>query len=298
MAALILAVSLGSATHGVGGQEVPTPPAAGVPSSPVERDAPRPGVSGTIVDDETDEPIKGAEVIVTRGARNDGAEVTGKDGRFHIDLRAGEFGLRASADGYTAARLDVTVGDTNATEIRIALRRGDELRGTVLDFNGKPAPGILITARADGERGLGRTATSAVDGTFEFSSLRPGSYSLSGGSAAREFGTLSGIAPGTTGVVLQLTRGGFLRISATEGNETPVPGATVSIRRVNGTRVLLSDSPRTDDDGAVELACPAGVIEVDVRTDGLLGTGEATVRSEGLTEIEVTLSAEDPPPTP
>ena len=71
---------------------------------------------------------------------------------------------------------------------------------------------------------MSASVTSSVDGTFEFSTLRPGSYSLAGGSALSGFGILSGITPGAADVVLQLSPGGRIRVSATEGEETPSTG--------------------------------------------------------------------------
>ena len=77
--------------------------------------------------------------------------MTAADGRFTIDVDPGAFRLRAAAEGYAPGTVEVTVGESPGAEIRIALSRGGQLRGKVLDSRGRPAPGVRVAARAEAD---------------------------------------------------------------------------------------------------------------------------------------------------
>ncbi len=118
---------------------------------------------------------------------------------------------------------------------------------------------------------------------------------LAAGSALSGFGILSGVTLGAADVVLQLSPGGRIRVTATEGEETPAIGAIALIRRVNGTRIgFLGSVGRTGDDGTAELDSPAGLIEVEVREGALIGRGQVTVTAGSIAALEVTLAEETP----
>jgi hypothetical protein len=211
----------------------------------------------------------------------------------------GAFRLRTDADGYATETIEVTVGPSPGAEIRVALTRGGRIQGRVVDSRGRSAAGVRIAARAEADEGISGFANSSADGAFEISGLRPGAYAIAGGSALAGYGVLTGVTPGATDVVLQLSPGGRIRVTASEGGETPVDGAFVSIRRVNGAFVLLlGGTGRTGEDGTGEVDSPAGLIEIVARKGILTGRGQVTVSPGGLATVEITLSAEAPPPAP
>jgi hypothetical protein len=270
---------------------------ADVDAQTIDLDFPAGGISGIVVDEETGAPIARASIgaMAKKPGPAAGNAITAADGRFTIDVDPGAFRLRAAAEGYAPETVEVTVGESPVADTRIALSRGGQLRGKVLDSHGRPAPGVRVAARAEADDGVSASVTSSVDGTFEFSTLRPGSYSLAAGSALSGFGILGGVTPGAADVVLQLSPGGRIRVTASEGEETPVDGAFVTVRRVNGVRVgFVGGVGRTGEDGTAELDSPAGLIEIEVREGVLTGRGQVSVTAGGVAALEVALAEETP----
>ncbi len=114
------------------------------------------------------------------------------------DLPAGTFQLQVVADGYAksrSARFDITPGAAaEPVVVEVALTLGATLTGRVLDEDGRPVAGALVTAQADGAdpanpvyRMLGpavalaateRTVTTAADGSFTVTRLSLATYQL------------------------------------------------------------------------------------------------------------------------
>ena len=187
----------------VGGKSYPprTIEVADADAQTFDLDFPAGTISGIVVDEETDAPIARASVDAvsarprgSAGGPAGGRGMTGPDGRFTIDVDEGAFRVLASAEGYAQGVAAVTVAEAPVGEVRIALERGGRLRGKVMDSRGRPAPGVELRAVEEaGDEVMDAWAESALDGTFEFAALRPGRYSLAGGSALSGFGMLSGL---------------------------------------------------------------------------------------------------------
>lgn len=260
----------------------------------VDLDFPAGGISGIVVDEQTDAPIARASVFsqpAKPGGPGGGMATSAADGRFAIDADAGEFVVRARAEGYAADSVTVTVSDSPASDVRIRLSRGAPLRGKVLDARGRPAAGVAVLARPDDEVGGTVSADSSADGMFEFSALKPGTYTLAAGSGLAGFGMLSGVAPGTEGVLLRLSPGGRIRVTAKTPAGVPVERAYVSVRSVNGQRLeMFNGGESTAADGTATLDVPAGMIELEAQTLKGSGRGQAQVAVGGLGAVHITIT--------
>jgi hypothetical protein len=257
-------------------------------------------LSGIVVDAETEAPVARASVFarpVVIGTVGGASAVTGADGRFSLDVDPGEFRLRASAEGYAEEPTTVTVGESAAADVRLPLSRGARLRGRVVGSQGRPAPGEWVIALDENDDTVSVAAESSLDGVFEFSALRPGSYRLAAGSPLSGFGILAGISPGAVDVVLRLSPGGRIRVRVKGADGAPIADAFVTVRSVNGVAVsLLGAGGRTGADGTAEIDSPAGAIEIEARKDKLSGRGQTNVAAGSLAAAEVTLTEGTPDP--
>jgi hypothetical protein len=273
---------------------------ADVESQTVDLDFPAGGVAGIVVDAETEAPIARASVRampVQQGVPGGGHATTGVDGRFTLDVDPGEFGLHVSAEGYASDGVKVTVGESSVADVRVPLSRGARLRGKVVDRQGRPAAGVSVIAREEADEMMAASAESTLDGTFELTSLRAGSYAITARSSVGGFGVLTGISPGADDVVLRLQPIGRIRVRVKGADESPIAGAAVIVRSVNGTRVLfMGPQGRTGSDGMAEIDSPAGAIEIEAAKDKLWGRGQATVSAGGVAPAEVTLTGAPPAP--
>lgn len=74
------------------------------------------GVEGRVLDRDSREPIAGAEVKATSGS-GEHKTTTDADGRFFLELAAGDWKLRARTDGYEdSADVAVAVEDGDVAE--------------------------------------------------------------------------------------------------------------------------------------------------------------------------------------
>lgn len=118
-------------------------------------------ISGTVVDAVSGDPVRGVRVSVleARTSRPAGESITGGSGAFRIEgLAAGRYALRAEKPGYVAQWFGqkalysafssaVVAGEGNVTEgLRFALIPPAAITGTVIDENGDPATGVLVSA--------------------------------------------------------------------------------------------------------------------------------------------------------
>jgi len=155
-------------------------------------------IAGRVVDD-TGRPVAGAEVAAResrfgvfagRHRLDDGIRTkTGPDGRFELRSQAGDYTLAVGASGFAPLRSDVVVGEGQSRDVgNLALDRGVELRGRVVDLRGQPVAGallygqranhgsgmIVIGARAPGSE----LATTDEDGAFVIDRQAVGPWSL------------------------------------------------------------------------------------------------------------------------
>lgn len=128
------------------------------------------GISGTVVDRDTREPIPGATVTLTSGRAT---AVTGADGRFVLRVPPGKYALVAMADWHrpvrirgirvedgrlTAVRVSL-LADEDATEIVYVEARADKRKETVLLEQRKRASTV---SDAIGAQEMSRTADSSA----------------------------------------------------------------------------------------------------------------------------------------
>ncbi|HSC26528.1 MAG TPA: carboxypeptidase-like regulatory domain-containing protein, partial [Vicinamibacterales bacterium] len=154
-AVFTLCALIAMAACGGGSPSAPTPPAPPAATW---------SLSGTIRNEMNNEPLVGARVEILDGADQGRSATTGQDGRYlFASVRAGQFSIRAAAEGFDVQSRVVTLG-----------------ADLVVDFvMRRPAPpgtgtaGILVQALSEAQvpggtldvSGLGVFTTEA-DGTF------------------------------------------------------------------------------------------------------------------------------------
>ncbi len=108
--------------------------------------------------------------------------VTGRDGKF--DLRGvpeGDYELKAVHQIYVESPPREIVGlesGDRKEDLKLTLRAGGGIEGTVYGKDGKPASGMKVRAVALFGEGLEEVVTSNVDGKYAFKGLEPGFYSV------------------------------------------------------------------------------------------------------------------------
>lgn len=224
------------------------------------------GVTGTVVDATTGAPIGDASVSVipdaSVGTWNDlGPELerrldavarvrTTGDGRFFHPLADPDDSLRLAvrAAGYRPEYRRLS-GAADARPLRIGLtsRRGpDRVTGRVVDPDGRPIPGAVVTWFPEG------TAVAGPDGSFEIGE-RTSVVSIS---APGYSSVLHGLADGEEELVVRMAPA--VRVSGTAVDERgdPICGARLLLRADSPD--VPSRSVATDGEGEVLLALPAG----------------------------------------
>lgn len=164
-------------------------------------------VHGAVLDIQTGQPLKKAEVVVMRGdGRNDTPDsqsaVTGADGTFHFEkIAPGRYSVRVQKTGYvganrgTSAAASRGVGSSIAT---LTLNKGENVRdfsfkmqphgviaGRVVDDEGEPVARVQVQAMRyvyqQGQKRLMPFNTSMTNdlGEYRIWGLAPGAYMLS-----------------------------------------------------------------------------------------------------------------------
>ncbi|XHM64161.1 MFS transporter [Streptomyces nigra] len=131
--------------------------------------------------------VRGEVVATTRSERENGYVIT--------ELIAGEYTLAASSAAFRPAAVPVTVKAARETRQDIELAGGAALRGTVRAGGGRPVGDARVTL-LDAAGNVVDTLTTGPDGTFRFTDLASGEYTV----------IAAGYPPVAT--VLQVARGG------------------------------------------------------------------------------------------
>lgn len=142
-------------------------------------------ISGRVIDDETDLPVKGAVVGTAFSPATDLLDLlqgydeacintrTDEEGRFTLSgLHEGRKPIVAVHPEYAEGVVKATVGSENDIEIR--LERGFRIHGTVYSDHGEPLQDILVYLEGDANP-LRRPVESGPDGAFRTPPTLPGS---------------------------------------------------------------------------------------------------------------------------
>jgi hypothetical protein len=261
-----------------------------------------------VVDADTGAPLAGAFVsartTVSGGDRpGPGANtMSGRDGSFQLEVDAGAVSVFARAEGYALGRTAVAVADSGASDVRVALPRGLEIAGRVVDAANKPVRSAFVTAEPeepDPPEGPGPNmgfAQSGADGTFTISGLAAGRFRLSTSDDAGGFATVTGVTSGARDALLRLAPGGQVRALVFRPEGSPAPDAMVLVAKLNGQSFRPGRSARTDASGVAELGAPAGTVELRAMVDGATGSASVNVTSGATASVEIRLAARRPGP--
>lgn len=245
-------------------------------------------VAGLVLDKDTGRPV-GEATVTAQGA----SATTGPDGRFALEVDAGNCRVTADAEGYARESVDTVAGSPAAGELRIELLRGLALKGKVVDPQGRPAGALRVMATPNAAQPLSHppeVAVALADGTFRFERLKAQAYNLASGSKALGWGLVTGVGPGSKDVVLRLEAGGIVKLVVRGPGGAPVSGANASIVTAGGVPVAIPSFAISDPSGSAELGTPAGTVELHVAKDKLAGNVSVAVPAGGTVTAEVTLS--------
>jgi len=201
-------------------------------------------VEGIVVDS-NDRPLPGAHIEVrpsesaSATMRVLGNGQTESDGRFAIDnVEPGEaLRVRVKLNAYLetySADFALTSG-TSADIGKIRLALGGEVKGSIVDTEGRPLGGVWIEARPEGGTDLtrGSSVQSDPSGNFLVRGLKAGNYDFIAKSKGFVDTEQKGIAVQesfqTTGVKIVLEKGGFLSGTVTDPDGNPVQSAQITV---------------------------------------------------------------------
>jgi hypothetical protein len=254
-------------------------------------------VTGVVIDRETEKPLPEARVdAYRRGRSGDG---TGSDartdaqGRFTLEVNPGEYRIRAAADAYNDATLDMTIGEAGASEVRLGLEKGVSIAGRVLDAQGRPAAGSRLSATPADPSGSRPPGSVAVlsDGSFRIDGLDRKPYTLLAGSSSG-FAVRPGVEAGAKGLVLTLQPGGKARVQVVAADGTPATGAFVGLLEAAGSRVMSPvGGSDTDAQGVVVLDLPAGPVLLFAGKERLFAHAKATVAPGATVAVRIQLGS-------
>ncbi|MFT3707979.1 MAG: carboxypeptidase-like regulatory domain-containing protein [Archangium sp.] len=184
-------------------------------------------VAATVVD-ESGQPVpkpslelltRGFEVVQKKSVQTGELAVFGPIG-------AGEYQLRAHADGYQSVTMPVKV-KPGETQLEVTLTRGTIISGRVIDEYGRAAPGVAVLVTPTGD-----SIIADSEGRFTASVPSPGFYELHAHHSDWGGADLKVQAP-KEGVQLQLEPRGGAEITVT-ANGRRVEGASVSLFHSTG----------------------------------------------------------------
>ncbi|MEM9802205.1 MAG: carboxypeptidase regulatory-like domain-containing protein [Planctomycetota bacterium] len=253
--------------------------------------------------------VAGAELIAVRedGSLFEGmrADTTGDDGRFELTLDAGgdcTFVVTTSAEAEPDVDFQIAIPETSSFEVDLELPAGS-IEGTVIGPDGARVDrGVVWIKREDGTSDLsgvmGRgSASIASDGSFTFTALHAGRYSLSATSAGSAVVTRNGVevpdAGSSTTVDLQLGRAGSVHGKVVDAGGSPVFGARILAWSGDGESLGLLGAT-SDHAGAFAIdAVPVGAAFIAARTNDGRATQPARVHveEEGVAEVALKLEA-------
>ena len=164
MRALVVLLCALLASCGGGSNAAPPMSPTPTPNNPPPPTTPTWTLTGKLVDDDDDSPVKDGRIEVLDGPDVGRSAQTGDDGAFRFEgLREGQFSIRASAKDFESQTRQITLTSNQVAEfeLRRPPRPGRALTGSILDgLTGSGISGATLDVN-----GLG-TFTSTMDGTF------------------------------------------------------------------------------------------------------------------------------------
>ncbi len=241
-------------------------------------DLPSRQVAGVVVERDTGRPVAGATVALSEtgtatGVRRSQAVRTGEDGSFRFTnlMEGPPVSVTASAEGFLPQTVTVDPESPEARQLVLELRRGEAVRGRVVEPPGTPVEGAQVMCCPLGAHGgFGSVTTSGVDGRFTLDA-RAGEllWAVARGLA---FGWARAVERGETVILLQPQQGVTVLELRTEAGD-PVAGVQPLFSAPDGTPIpprlveiaafLAGESPLTGSDGTLTLwGFPPGTYQV------------------------------------
>ena len=159
-AAVVVCTLVTSCGGGNGAPTSPTP----TPNNPPPPTAPTWSLTGRLLNDDDNSPLKGGRIEVLDGPDAGRSTQTGDDGTFRIEgLREGQISVRASAQDFESQTRQITLTSNQVAEfeLRRAPRPGRALTGSILDgLTGSGISGATLDVEGVG------IFTSTTDGSF------------------------------------------------------------------------------------------------------------------------------------
>jgi large repetitive protein len=252
-------------------------------------------LSGVVIDKDTEQPLANANVSASmvRGGRESSTQATGPDGRFQLEVDAGDYHVYARVDGYGSVNQEVTIGPSGVSDLRLAMARGLALRGKVVDARGRPAANLQVSASpVDSERGGFGFGTSLADGSFTVDGLEQRPYVLLAGSwTGAGYGLLGPVNPGDRDLVVRLRPPGRVRVTVLGPDGAPVKGVHPRVVRAEGYRIggPMAGDAETDESGVAEMTVIAGNLEIEAGRRQDVGKGTVSVPEGGSAALEIRL---------
>ncbi|WP_270181050.1 MSCRAMM family protein [Alkalihalobacillus sp. CinArs1] len=208
------------------------------------------GISGIILDAETDSPLVGAQVeVYSPGSTVPVARRTaGASGDFSITgVFPGSFSINAYTINYSQEIKGITVEANETTTLEFRLVPDPvTISGTVVDDTGQPLGNVSVRIIDENEVEVGN-GISDIDGNFSVGNLPPGSFTVIAGiDDYAEYTTGVSVPPGgeysdLTVVMIPLGgtfTGSVVNASTGEG----IPGVLISVSTPEGIPIISTNS--------------------------------------------------------
>jgi len=241
-------------------------------------------LAGTL-DDANGTAVSAAQLEVLSGAGEGRHAVVAADGTFSLDmLPAGPLRVRIRHPDYPEHELETHASSGGRERVRLRLPLGGAIEGAALDASsGAPLTGITVTGAGPGA--ASEDATTDKLGRWKLGPLVPGAWRLTIKlpgylPLSRDVDVTAGRTPGTTSVRdirLELARGALVGGTVRDARGQRVPGATITIRRANGTGPSVEGA--TDAEGEFRIRdAPTGDLEILAIGGEHRGVTRVTVR--------------------
>ena len=197
--------------------------------------------------------------------------------------------MTARAEQYAEGRVEVSVGPAGISDLRIALEKGLEIAGRVVDTAGRGLGDLIVLATST-ERFA--STKSLADGTFRLGGLKDGTLNLATGSAEAGYAVKAAVKVGARDVKLTLRPAGRVHLLVRGPDGAPLPKVYANVVSVDGARVKVPvyGQGGTDASGVVVLPVPPGSLEIALSSQTYRGSVNVPVAEGANVPVEVTLT--------